>query len=404
MTRQPIAYLASEYPAISHTFIFREIQSLRAQGFSVRTASIRQPAHISIMTTEEQAEASRTLYIKTTNPVKALGIHIALKLGTLPSYIRMFFKALSLWWSGPLDLFKAIAYCAEAGILAAWTRREGVRHVHVHFANPAATVAMIAASGGYISYSLSMHGPDEFYNIQSDLIPEKVRNASFVRCISHYCRSQVLRVLEPREWDKCHIVRCGIDIESFAPRPEPENRTPEILCIGRLVPAKGQHVLLNACKRLRDRGVAFHLTLVGGGPDRDSLVGDAHRLGIADAVTFTGPVGQDEIHAYYNRADVFALASFAEGLPVVLMEAMGKGIPCVTTAITGHPELIDNGENGFLVAASDIEGLAGRLETLLTSPELRSQMGQKARKKVLAQHDLAVNCAQMAELFERYLK
>ncbi|NUM55243.1 MAG: glycosyltransferase family 4 protein [Candidatus Hydrogenedentes bacterium] len=403
MQTAPIAYLSSEYPAISQTFIFREVESLRRHGFTVKTASIRAPGNVDIMTAEEQADAKSTLCIKDCGIARLAAAHAALKLTAFFAYMRMFSYALSLWTNGPVPLIKAMAYFAEAGVLVHWMRREGIRHVHVHFANPAATVALIGASSGLIEFSLSVHGPDEFYNINQDLIPEKVRKAVFARCISFYCRSQLERVTEYKDWDKFHIVRCGIDVSKYAVRPEPSNAVAEILCVGRLVPAKGQHLLVRACHALKERGVAFHATLVGAGPDRESIEALAKSLGIADCVAFAGPVGQGDIHSYYDKADIFALPSFAEGLPVVLMEAMGKGIPCVTTAITGIPELVIDGVNGLLAPASDWEALADRLQRLIEDPALRKKLSAAAREIVERDYDVQRNCEGMAEVFRRHL-
>lgn len=399
-----LAYLSSEYPAISHTFIFREVQALRRHGFRVHTASIRRPAHIDLMTDQERADAAQTLYIKNCGVAALVSAHAGLKLRHFVRYQRMFLYALGLWWKGPLSLFKSAAYFAEAGVLVRWMLRHEVSHVHVHFANPAATVALIAASSGLVTYSLSVHGPDEFYNINQDLIPEKVRNAVFARCISFYCRSQLQRVSPYADWDKFPIVRCGVDLSKFSLRTDPANAVPEILCVGRLVPAKGQHLLLKACHALREQGVKFHVTLVGGGPDRESLERLAHQLGLQDAVTFTGPVGQDAIHAHYDKADIFALPSFAEGLPVVLMEAMAKGIPCVTTSITGIPELVRDGETGLLAPASDWEGLADAIRRLIEDAPLRKRLGTAAREIVVREYDVFKNCASMAEAFRRYIE
>lgn len=403
MPTQRVAYLSSEYPAISHTFIFREVQALRRQGFDVKTASIRTPGNVSLMTPEEQADAQETLRIKDCGIARLAAAHATLKVTSFFAYMRMFSYALSLWQNGPVSLFKALAYFAEAGVLVHWMRKENIRHVHVHFANPAATVALIGAASGLIEFSLSVHGPDEFYNINQDLIPEKVRKAVFARCISFYCRSQLERVTEYKDWGKFHIVRCGIDVSKYAVRPDPNNAVAEILCVGRLVPAKGQHLLIKACHALKERGLAFHLTLVGAGPDRESLEALAAELGIKNLVTFTGPVGQGEIHAYYDKADIFALPSFAEGLPVVLMEAMGKGIPCVTTSITGIPELVIDGVNGMLVPASDWEGLAARLRELIEKPQLRKVLGVAARQIVEKDFDVRRNCEVMGDVLKQYI-
>jgi glycosyltransferase involved in cell wall biosynthesis len=403
MTNRYITYLASEYPGISHTFIFREIRFLREFGFKVLTASVRRPEILERMTDEEKRDAEETLYIINSSLFVILLSHLALFVGSPKGYLIMLKEALALTHKGPRNMLKGIAYFVEAGILIYWMQKKGSDHVHVHFANPASTVAMIAASYGTISFSMSVHGPDVFYNVVPNLLEEKVKRAVFVRCISYYCQSQLMRLVSHEMWSKFSIVRCGIDPQVYAPRPEPVNEVPEILCVGRLVPAKGQHILLKACGELKSRGVAFHLTIVGDGEDRDSLEQLTGDLGIRGDVTFTGAVGQDEVHKYYDRADLFVLASFAEGVPVVLMEAMAKEITSVSTRITGIPELIEDGVDGILVPASDVEGLADRLQELLQKGELRRELGKKGREKVIERYNLNQNVRAMAELFERFL-
>ncbi len=400
MASMKLVYLASEYPGISHTFIFREIQTLRGMGFEVHTTSIRRPEHLSRMTAVEHEDALKTFYIKDSSLLSLGRSHYRLLKERPWRYLCMLVGALAFGRRGPKSLFKGLAYFAEAGLLIDWMRREKqVDHVHVHFANPAATVAMIAGLYGKVDFSMSVHGPDIFYNVEENLLADKVKRATFVRCISYYCQSQLMRLVPHSCWSKFAIVRCGVDPSVFTPRPEPTNTAAEILCVGRLVPAKGQHVLIDACSRLKAEGIPFHLTFVGGGDDRDSLAALARQLGIAENVTFTGAVGQDEVHACYDQADVFVLASFAEGVPVVLMEAMAKEIPCISTRITGIPELIDDGVDGLLVAPSNAEELAQQLTRLLRDPERRKTLGRNGRIKVLKQYHLDENCRGMAELF-----
>ena len=394
-----VVYLASEYPGISHTFIFREVRALRQLGFYVMTASIRRPGNLGKMTATEREDAEKTLYIKDSSIIKVVASHLALLLKNPKPYFFMLRQAISFSRMGPRNILKAMAYFAEAGVLLRWMHNHQMTHVHVHFANPAATVAMTAAACGTISYSLSVHGPDVFYNVDTILLAEKVKRARAVRCISYYCRSQLMRLVSHDLWSRFHIVRCGIDPARFAPRPDPENEIPEILCLGRLVPAKGQHILLEACGVLKHRDIPFHLTFVGGGEDRNSLETVALDLGIAETVEFTGAVGQDEVHGYYDRADLFVLASFAEGVPVVLMEAMAKEIVSVSTRITGIPELIEDGVDGVLTAPSHVEGLADKLQELISDPDLRRKLGAQGRLKVMEMYDLDRNCKQMADFF-----
>jgi len=377
-----IAYLCSEYPAISHTFIFREICSLRSDGIEVFTASVKPARQVEIMTQEEQQEAADTLVMKRLSPLAILGAHGRTFLRSPIGYLRMTATALSFIFKGPKNPVKAIGYLAEAGILIDWMKKNRVEHVHEHFANPTALVAMLAKIYGGISYSLSVHGPDIFYTVDSSLLKEKVENAAFVRSISHYCSSQLMRLTEHDQWANFHIVRCGIDPSIYTPRPVPENQVPELLCVGRLVPAKGQHILVEAVARLVRAGEKLHLTFVGGGDDRASLEQLGRELGISEQLLFTGALGQDEVRTYYDRADIFVLASFAEGVPVVLMEAMAKEIPVISTRITGIPELIDHGNDGLLAVPGDVEDLASQIKTLINSPELCRKLGRAGRKKV----------------------
>jgi colanic acid/amylovoran biosynthesis glycosyltransferase len=397
-----IAYLASEYPALSHTFIEREIRALRESGHKVCTASIRKPsaAHVQRMNEREHREIEQTLYIKH-RLVCSNASSIAFEFLTHPVLcLETLLSSLSLSRRGYRSGCKAIGYTLEALVLRRWLRQRHAKHLHVHFANPAATVALLAVKGLGCHLSISVHGPDIFDNVRGNNLVDKFRAAQRIRVISNYCKSQVCRWMNSDEWDKCHRIRCGISTGVFSPRPNPGNLVPNLLCLGRLVPAKGQHVLLDAAALLRDAGTAFHLTIVGDGPDRQSLERRAIELGLAESVEFTGAVGQDEVHRYYDCADIFVLSSFAEGVPVVLMEAMAKEIPVISTRITGIPELIEHGRSGLLVSASDAQSLADAIQRLIHDPELRKRLGAEGREKILDEYDLDKNIQGMIEFFD----
>ncbi len=371
---------------------------MRTSGVCVKTVAVHLSRQVERMTPAEQADAAGTYYITDTSPARVAACHMRLLLSSPRRYLKMLGYTLGLRRKGPVPFLKLAAYFAEAGLLLDWLRRERVNHLHVHFANPAATVAMIATSQGQFSFSLSVHGPDAFDNVPGNLLVEKITRAAFVRCISHFCRSQLMRLVPFNQWPKLHIVRCGVDTDVFGPRPKPKNAVPEIVCLGRLVPAKGQHVLLQACRALREKGAAFHLTFIGDGPDRKSLDALCREWGLSDSVAFTGAVGQDEVCRRLEIADIMVLPSFAEGLPVVLMEAMAKEIPCISSRIMGIPELIEDGVNGFLTAPSDVEGIAEGIAQLLKDAELRRRLGCNARKTVCEHYDIETNCRRMGEL------
>jgi len=402
-TPVPLAYLISQYPAVSHTFILREILELRRLGFSLRAASINPPDRPAAqLTAVEREEAQTTWCVKG----QGLGGALSALAGTLSAnpggLWRGFRLALHLGGLDARKLALHIAYFVEAVMVGQWMRREGLRHLHVHFATPAASVGLLAKAIFPIGYSFTVHGPDEFYDAPGYRLAEKLLGADFVICISHYARSQVMKLSPVECWDKYDICRLGVDPGRFAPGA---HRTAgarfELLCVGRLTPAKGQHILLEALRRLKSEGRDVHLSLVGDGPDRASLEAHARRLGLADSVAFEGSVNQDHILDYYLKADAFVLPSFAEGVPVVLMEAMAMAVPCVTTHITGVPELIQHGVTGYLAAPSDVEGLAQAVASLMDHPEEARRIGLAGRGKVLADYHLADNVARLADTFAR---
>ena len=400
-----LAYLVSRYPAVSHTFILREALRLRELGFEIETASINPPDQpLEKLTAAERAETERTYYIKQHGLWGAMAAQW-ITLTTQPSgFFRGLRFALRLGGTDLKKLAYSVFYFAEALMIGQWMRRRGLTHLHVHFATPAAAVALIARLIFPITFSMTVHGPDEFYDAPGYYLTEKIAAASFICCIGYYARSQLMKLSPPDHWDKFEISPLGVDPALFTPRPFQANPQPfEIICVGRLTPAKGQAILLDAIARLRREGRHLRLRIVGDGPDRAMLERFAAENELGDAAIFTGAVNQDQIRELYAAADVFALASFAEGIPVVLMEAMAMTIPCVTTWITGIPELIRNGEDGLLVAPSDAEGLAAAIARLMDDPELRCRLGEAGRDRVSDKYHLNRNIDRLAAIFRRRL-
>jgi glycosyltransferase involved in cell wall biosynthesis len=232
---------------------------------------------------------------------------------------------------------------------------------------------------------------------------QKIERASFVRCVSRFTRSQLMKVSAPEHWDKMEVCPLGIDPEVFRPRRTAGGDTFTILCTGGLVLAKGQTILLAAVAALRQRGRKVRLSLVGEGPDRKALESAAARFNLGNGVTLHGSVNQDRLREFLERADAFVLPSFAEGVPVSLMEAMAMEIPCISTFVGGIPELIESGENGILVPASDPEALAVAIERLIDDPDLRLRLGRAARRKIVADYSLRINTERLASIFDRRL-
>lgn len=400
-----LAYLISQYPAISHTFILREVLTLRQRGFDIRVASVNPPDRPpDRLTDAERREADQTWYLKPQGARGALGALLTTFIRRPIAVLRGLRQALRLGGTDAKRILFYLAYWVEAIMMGAWMQKEGASHLHVHFATPAAAVGLLAKTMFPIGFSFTVHGPDELYDAPGYRLTEKIAGADFVLCISHYARSQMMKLSPVADWGKFEISRLGVDTERFAPRAtKPPGDPFELVCVGRLVAAKGQHILLDALAALRAEGRRVHLTLVGQGPDMESLKAQCSRLDLGETVMLTGAVNQDTILDYYLRADAFVLPSFAEGLPVVLMEAMALGVPCITTHITGVPEMIRDGIEGLLVAPSDTEGLTRAIARLMDDPGLGKALVQAGRSRILAEYTLAGSVRRLGDILVRRL-
>jgi colanic acid/amylovoran biosynthesis glycosyltransferase len=401
-----LAYLISRYPAISHAFILREIRCLRQLGITIDVASINPPDRSAAqLTVEEQEEAASTFYVKSAGLRGALVPHLATLLSRPFSYLRGLVSALRLGGADLIKIAYGLFYFVEAVMIGRWMTVHGLAHLHVHFATPASTVALITSRIFPITFSVTVHGPDEFYDIPGYRLPQKIVAARFMCCIGTYARSQLMKISPPTAWDKLEVVPLGVDPSAFMPRPLRQDPAAfEVLCVGRLVPAKGQYILLAAIAQLVRAGRKMRLRLIGDGPDRSGLEAAVASSDLGGSVIFEGAVNQERIRSFYATADVFALASFAEGIPVALMEAMAMEIPCVSTCIAGIPELIRDGIDGLLVPPSDGIALARAIATLMDDAALRQRIAQAGRRRILAKYDLNRNAMNLAAVFRERLR
>jgi len=403
--RLRLGYLISRYPAISHTFILREVQELRRLGFEIDVASVngvdRPDAQLA---GEEREEAARTWYLKAQGIGGALSANLR-TLATRPgAYLHAGWFALGLGGRDIRRTVRCAFYFVEAAMVGQWMRRRGLRHLHVHFATPASSVGLILTRMFPFTFSITVHGPDEFYDVPGYQLEQKIAAARLLCTIGLYARSQLMKLSSAEHWSKIRVTPLGVDAELFRPAPfRAKFDTFEVICVGRLVAAKGQRVLIEAVAKLAAQGRKIRLRLVGDGPDRAALQQAVRDLNATASVVFEGAVNQDRIRNLYREAHVFALASFAEGIPVVLMEAMAMEIPCVTTWITGIPELIRDGVDGLLVGPSDETGLAEAIARLMDDTGLRKRVGAAGRSRVIEKYHLRKNVALLAGVFREYL-
>ncbi|MDO5704826.1 MAG: glycosyltransferase family 4 protein, partial [Paracoccus sp. (in: a-proteobacteria)] len=289
-------------------------------------------------------------------------------------------------------------YFLEAGVLAAHLHRIGARHLHNHFMDSSCSVAMLASEMNGTPFSFTLHGPTELYEPHRWRLDEKIARSAFSAYISHFARSQGMLFSDRSHWDRMRIVHCGIQPERYAgPRTAAPGKT--MVFIGRMAGVKGAPLMIDALAALLPRHPDARLLMIGDGPERPALESQARARGVDGAVIFTGTQTQDQVAAHLAGADLLALPSFAEGVPVVLMEAMAAGLPVVSTRIAGIAELIDDGESGWLVPPGDLDSLVARLDGLLSDPALRDRMGQAGRAKVRADYAIATEAAWLADLF-----
>jgi glycosyltransferase involved in cell wall biosynthesis/GT2 family glycosyltransferase len=393
-----IAYLTGEYPRATDTFIQREVAGLRAAGLTVETCTIRQTGPEHLTGPEQQAEAARTWPVlrNTLSPGGLAGLA-----AFVLRHPGAALAALALAWStaatGLRGRAYALIYWAEAVTLARHLRRIRARHLHNHIAKASGTVAMLAAPMAGITHSFTLHGPDDLAEPGHWRLDQKIARAGFVACISDYARAQAMLVSGREHWGRLHVIHCGVDPARYAAAAErPGNR---LLFVGRLAAVKGVPLLLQALAEARQARPDLRLTLVGDGPERPALQAEAKALGLAGACDFVGYQSQQAVADLLSRHDALVLPSFAEGVPVVLMEAMAARLPVIATRVAGVPELVEDGVSGLLIPPGDPAPLTAAILRLMTDPDLRARMGEAGRARVARDFDAGAEAARLALLF-----
>ena len=395
--RAGLAYLTSQYPAASHTFIRREIEALREQGWRIDTFSVRPPGSDETASEADRSEADQTFYILRQSLFTFGGAHVAALLTQPLAYFRTFGLALTHRAPGARGLFLGFAHFVESVLLARELRKRGIAHLHNHFANSAATVGLLATRFLGIRWSFTMHGISETDYPAGLMLGRKIEAADLVACVSYFGRAQGMRLVDPSNWDKMHVIRCGVPFERLPSKQTGERRT--IVCVGRLSPEKGQTGLLRAFAQLRASHPDLTLRLVGDGPDRDALERLSDELNVTDAVTFAGRLPERDTLLEIARADLLVLPSFMEGLPIVLMEAMALGVPVIASRVAGIPELVVDGKTGLLFAPSNWDELAQCIARLLGDKALCATLAQNGKFKITSEFDARNSATELGALF-----
>ena len=395
-----MAYFINQYPKVSHTFIRREIAALERIGVAVERIALRGWDE-QVTDAEDVAERERTRYVLR----DGLGALVA---GALAYAIRRpgrMARGLALAWrmsrgaERPLPFH--LVYLFEAVRVVRWMEAAGARHVHAHFGTNSAEVAQLAHALADVTYSFTVHGPEEFDKPQALGLAAKISSAAFVVAISSFGRSQLCRWVPSTQWDKIQVVHCGLEPAFFQPSDAlAAQPVPRLVCVGRLCEQKGQLLLVEAVAALARQGLRFELVLAGDGEMRGEIEAAIARLGIADRVRITGWISSAQVRAELLAARALVLPSFAEGLPVVIMEAMALGRPVISTFIAGIPELVRTGSEGWLIPAGEVDALADAMrDCLQATSERLLALGRAAHQRVGERHQVDTEAAKLKTLF-----
>ncbi|CAM4063383.1 Amylovoran biosynthesis glycosyltransferase AmsK [Pseudomonas reidholzensis] len=395
-----IAYFINQYPKVSHSFIRREILALERQGLEVQRIALR-GWDGELQDEEDIAEREKTRYVLQ-DGVKGL---LGPMLQVLRAEPRRFFAA--LWLSLRMGLRADrplpyhLVYLAEACRVVQWLQAFSAEHVHAHFGTNSTEVVMLANVLGGPAFSFTVHGPEEFDKPQFLHMGEKVRRAAFVAAVSSYGRSQLYRWVAHAHWGKVKVVHCGLEPSFHAVAPVAAPAAPRLVCVGRLCEQKGQLLLLEAARILAAKGVPFELVLAGDGEMRAQIDALIAEHGLQAQVRITGWISSAQVREEILAARALVLPSFAEGLPVVIMEAMALRRPVLTTFVAGIPELVRPGENGWLFPAGAVDELAAAMADCLAQPaDVLQRMGDAAYQRVLERHDIDTEAAKLAGYFK----
>ena len=395
-----MAYFINQYPKVSHTFIRREIAALERIGVAVERIALR-GWDAEVADAEDVAERERTRYV-------LRGGVVSLVAGALGFALRRpgrFARGLALAWrmarGSERSLPFHVMYLFEAVRVVGWMQSAGARHLHAHFGTNSAEVAQLAHAIGDIPYSFTVHGPEEFDKPQALGLAAKISSAAFVVAISSFGRSQLCRWVPSSQWDKIEVVHCGLESAFFqAADAIDAQAVPRLVCVGRLCEQKGQLLLVEAVAALARQGLRFELVLAGDGEMRGEIEAALARHGIADRVRITGWISSAQVRTELLAARALVLPSFAEGLPVVIMEAMALGRPVISTYIAGIPELVRTGSEGWLIPAGDVDALADAMrECLQATPERLLALGRAAHARAGERHAVDVEAAKLKTLF-----
>jgi glycosyltransferase involved in cell wall biosynthesis len=404
-----IGHIDKMFPLLTATFVYREIQALKAKGIKIQTFSIWKPK-LCDLSNEAKNFLDTTFYIFPINWIRFFLIHITYFINRPRIYISVLWKYVFKNQKKINGAIRTFFHFCEAVYLAKEVESKNIKHLHSHFANNSTTIAMIISKLIGISYSFTAHANDIFAD--QILLKEKIHSAKFIITISKFNRRFLNNILPQDDISsKIHIVRCGIDTFKFSTSKVSDvTHKPIILSIGRLVEKKGYPYLIKACKILVDKNIDFQCIIIGNGPQKAFLEKLIGLNDLSKFVTLAGIIFQEKIINFLNKTDIFVLPCIQaadndmDGIPVVLMEAMAMKIPVISTHISGIPELIKNMETGLLVPPKNEIALAKGIKILKENIELRKKLGASGRKWVTENYEITKNTDKLYKIYKKNLR
>lgn len=380
-----VAYLINQHPSPSVTFIRREILGLEEAGASVTRFSIRRwPGDV--IDPADKSEMDRTEVLLDRGIWLLWDTLVCLCIAPT-RFVRSVVFCAKIGWKSDRGSLRTWVYLLEACRLKRRLSQLNIPWVHAHFGTNSAEVAMYSQMLGGPRFSFTVHGPEEFDRPELLHLREKIRHATLVVAISSFCRSQLYRWCDWADWQKIEVVRCGVSAAFIKRCPHPIGIAPTLVCVARLAEQKGLPILIDAAAMLNREGIDFKLKVMGDGDLRCRLEELIKASDMEDRVKLMGWCTEIQIQDAIINSRVLVLPSFAEGLPVVLMEALALGRPVISTRVAGISELLKDGENGWLVDAGDATALAGAMRAALaTAPEKLQEMGQAGAQIVADRH------------------
>lgn len=393
-----VAFIVSKFPSYDEAFLLRELYAVSKVKdtviFSLRGA--KDP----IIHDQARELLPRTLYLPFLFSFDLLWVNLKWKITRMKRYFSAFFKVVSGNLKSPQFLIRSLVFFPKSVMFADWALKNGVTHMHAYWATYPATVAFIVNELTGIPYSFMGHAHDIY--LDTTFLPEKMSRATFISTCTTSNKDHLHKVSPSYPLDRIRIIHHGLDLKQFESVPDKNNKLFEILSVGTLQYYKGFNYLLDALALLKERGLKFNCTIVGGGPEEKNIKEQRTRLGLEAEVTMTGPLKQNEVIPHYKRSDVSVLMAQSEwhwGIPNVLIESLAARTAVITTRFGSVEELIQHDKTGLIVTAKDPVSLADALERYAKDPVLRRAHVEEGNALVRREFTLESNVKEYVERF-----